>query len=180
MIKWMSKLIDRLSVVIGAFIFSQAPIFMQQYRHQLSGHVSELQLQVQNMRQIAMTSNKTLDQYIQKFVSSSDPDFSRQGEVMASMVTRWHELQDGLLAVDQASVLMRPFSFIRHIDLAIAKSTLHSFEFGVAFTYESLVYILFGMSVGYLSFLVCRKAFRLVLHNLAPAPTLNFTADERR
>jgi hypothetical protein len=65
--------------VIGAFVASQIPEFIQQYTQRLAGHVNELYRLLNQMRQVASYSNKTLDQYIQKFITSSDPDFARQG-----------------------------------------------------------------------------------------------------
>src|SRR5437868_3357216 len=99
----LSKIMDRLFVVAGALIFVQAPLLMHQYRTQLRGHVAELQIQVSMMRHHAQETGKTLEQYIHKFVSSSDTDFSYQGQLMKGMVARLESLSGGLFEMDHAT-----------------------------------------------------------------------------
>lgn len=152
MFRWLFTLLDRICVVLGAFLFSQIPLFMQQYRHQLTGHVAELYFQVGLMQQAAQRSGKTLEQYIQKFIQSSDADFIYQGEIMSAMVTRLQALSDGLVAMNHASVLTRPLEFLRHYQGDIVKSTFETFEMGIPFTYEGLVYALAGIVVGYFTY----------------------------
>ena len=127
MFKWIGGLSDCVCAVAGALVFLQAPLFIQQYKQQLSGHVSELQLQVEVMRQTAMQSGKTLDQFTNKFIDNSDPDFSRQGEIMKNMVDRWHQLSDAFTALNNASILTKPFAFLSHFNLTIAKEAAHSY-----------------------------------------------------
>ncbi len=47
------SLIDRIFVVVGAFIFSQAPQFFSLYSQRLGGHVAELTLQIRAMEKVA-------------------------------------------------------------------------------------------------------------------------------
>jgi hypothetical protein len=162
MFKWISALLDRIFVVMGAFIFSQIPIFMQQYRMQLTGHVAELRLQVGLMQQVALSTGKTLEQFIQKFTQSSDADFAGQGEIMNGMVSRLQTLSDGLTALNTASVFTRPYEFLIHYQPDIGKATLEIFEMGIAFTYEGLVYALIGIIVGYFLYHIIRSLFSKV------------------
>lgn len=162
MFRWMGKILDRLFVVAGALLFLQLPLFMQQYRLQLTGHVAELKLQVTAMQQRAQMTGKTLEQFIQKFQNSSDADFAHQGQIMTNMVDRMHDLSDGLFALDHASVLSRPFQFLAHFHYDIVRSTMRTFEMGITFTLEGLVYALAGMIIGYLIFLaVSRLCFSI-------------------
>lgn len=149
MLKWINGLIDRIFVVIFALIFSQAPLFMQQYKQQLSGHVAELHIQIDSMRRAAQISGKTLDVYIRKFLQNADPDFSRQGELMQGMTNRYSNLLNAYQALNDATVYSRPFAFIKHVNLDIAKRTLHNYEFGFLFSIEGLAYALLGGTVGY-------------------------------
>lgn len=152
MFKWIGGLLDRVCAVAGALVFSQAPLFIQQYKQQLSGHVSELQLQVEVMRQTAMQSGKTLEQFIKKFIDNSDPDFSRQGEIMKTMVDRWHQLSDGFTALNSASILTKPFAFMTHFNLSIAKEAAHSYTLGIPLNLEGLVYAIAGIGFGYMAY----------------------------
>lgn len=161
MFKWISALLDRICVVIGAFIFSQIPLFMQQYRLQLAGHVAELRFQVGLMQQVALSSGKTLEQFIQKFTQSSDVDFASQGQIMSAMVSRLQTLSEGLAALNNASVLSRPYEFFIHYQQDIGRAAFESFEMGIPFTYEGLVYALVGIVVGYLFYcLLCQCFFK--------------------
>ncbi len=153
----LEKFLDRLSVVIGALLFIQTPLFISQYRGQLIGHFNELLLQIGAIRQAAESSNKTLEQWIDKFVKSSDPDFSRQGALMQEMVNRGQALSESILSLDNASIFSKPWLFLQHLDYAIFKSTLSSFQMGIPFTYEGFCYLLLGMLFGYFTYQGLRK-----------------------
>lgn len=157
--KFVSNILDRIFVVLGALIFVQIPLFIQQYHQQLSGHVAELRLQVEVMRDAALHSGKTLEQYIKKFVDSKDVDFSRQGQIMSDMVERFHQLADSLKALDSASVITRPFEFLWHYKYDISSDTFEKFSIGLPLTFEGLVYLLLGMGMGYLLYALLRSLF---------------------
>lgn len=149
---FLQKILDRFFVVFGAFLFFQFPLFIHQYQQQLIGHVYELEWQVVTMRDAASKSEKSLDQYVKKFLNHPDPDFSRQGMVMNRILTRWEKLTTSLLRLQQASILTRPFMFLRYLQWDIFKSTAETFQPGISFTLEGLVYALLGMINGYLLF----------------------------
>ena len=157
--KWLFGFIDRICVVASALIFMQLPVFMQQYQLRLSGHIEELQLQVENMRKLASSSGNTIQQFIQKFISSQDVDFSRQGELMSNMVSRLNDLNLSYSSLENSSLLMRPFQFVLHLNYSIAIETFHSFEAGLLFSYETICYAVLGMGVGYL---ICFSISRLL------------------
>lgn len=162
MIKWLGNIIDRLFAVAGALVFSQAPLFMQYYTQQLSGHVAELKLNVEAMGKIAAQSGKTLDQYVLKFMASTDPDFNLQGKLMQSMVERWTVFNENLYSMQNATVWTRPFLFIRQFDWDIARTTYHTFEVGLTFNLEGIIYAFLGLLFGYLVFMLIRKVFTFI------------------
>jgi hypothetical protein len=176
MFKWMGGLIDRIFAVIGAVIFLQAPAFIQQYAQRLAGHVSELRLQVDMMRQAALMSDKSLEQFIQKFTSSGDVDFARQGELMQNMLTRYQDLQSSANALQHASVFSRPFVLLSHLNWDIAKAAITSFHFEISFTLEALIYAVIGIVVGCLIYRFIRGIIRAIFKPLTSAkktsPTL--------
>lgn len=143
------SIIDRLCVVAGAFICSQIPEFMQQYTHRLGGHVDELQQLITQMRQVASYSNKTLEQYLHKFISSSDPDFVRQGEFMQGILFRWEELNRAFYSLTQSTILTRPYIFLKELQYDIAQSTLTTFHPSINLSTEGLCYAGAGILIGW-------------------------------
>lgn len=158
LLRWIAGLMDRAFAVIGAVVFAQLPLFMQQYTQQLIGRTAELKLQVEAMRNAAAVSGKTLESFINKFITSGDADFVAQGEAMQAMVVRWHDLQDALSAMQQSTLWGRPFAFIYHLNSDAFSSTLSNFRAGLPITIEGGVYALAGICVGYLVFSFLRKA----------------------
>ena len=144
------SILDRLCIVAGAFLGSQIPQFMHQYSQRLAGHVAELHQLLDQLRQAASLSNKSLEQYIYKFMSSSDPDFAHQGQFMQGIVQRWEELNHALLHLTQSSVWARPFVFVKDLQPDIAQSTLAVFQPGIALNVEGLCYAGFGAVLGWL------------------------------
>lgn len=160
--RWAVNMLDRISAVLGALVLSQVPMFMQQYQQQLEGHVAELSFQIEAMKQVALQSGKDLTQYIQKFTSSSDIDFSRQGEIMHKMIERYQGLVDSSLALNQSTAFSRPFVFLSHLSQDIAESTFKTFHLGLEFSLEGLVYALLGIFLGYSIFAGFKKIFLLI------------------
>lgn len=156
---FIGSLIDRLFVVAGAFIGSQIPLFMQQYRQRLAGHVDALQKLINQLHQIASISQKNLDQYIQKFKENSDPDFNRQGDFMQGIVVRLQELQQALEHLTQSPFWLRPYYFFKDIQSDIAQSTLDSFQAGFNLTVEGLCYAGGGMILGWALYQMISKCF---------------------
>lgn len=148
----LDSLLDRLCVVAGAFLGSQIPTFMQQYAQRLAGHVDELQHLLNQLRQVASYSNKTLEQYIYKFISNSDPDFAYQGEFMQKTLLRWQELYQTLDHLTHASIWMRPYVFLRDFQYEIAQSTAVSFQAGVNLSVEGLCYAAAGGLITWLCY----------------------------
>lgn len=158
---WMIGLIDRIFAVLGALVFAQLPLFMQQYQHQLFGHIAELRVQTQAMETIAAAGGKTLPQFIQKFTESADPDFMRQGELMFGMTDRLQTLSQGMEAISAASPLSKFITFFQHVNVDIAKATLTDFRPGIPLTLEGGAYALAGVAVGFLFFYAIKKTFLL-------------------
>jgi Protein of unknown function (DUF2937) len=159
-------LLDRLFVVIGAFLGSQIPAFMQQYTHRLVGHVNELEHLIQNLRQVASYSNKTLEVYIQKFLTSADSDFVHQGQFMEEIVGRWEQLRYSLQHFQQSLLWQRPFVFIQDLQSDIARSTFDSFQPGFNLNLESLCYAGLGLFLGFIAYQLltyCLAVIRWVL-----------------
>jgi hypothetical protein len=170
MLKWLNGLIDRIFVVAGAVLFSQAPHFLQHYTQRLGGHVAELRLQIEALRLAAEKSGKSVHEYVQKFLSQTDLDFTYQGEVMRSMFTRYTDLDQAYFSLIHSTVFTRPFVFLKHLQLDIAKMTLADFTFGVTLTVEALLYALAGMGFGYFVYRVLSGIVAKVFHLFKKSP----------
>lgn len=155
------NLIDRLSVMVGAIVGSQVPTFIQQYMSRLEGHVEELQKILNQLRGAASISNKTLEEYIHKFIINPDQDFVHHGEFLQSLVIRYEQLNQTLYHLTQSSVWTRPYMFLHDLQHDIAHSTLISFQPGIQFNLEGLTYILIGSIAGWAFYQILAKIFTI-------------------
>lgn len=146
--RFITGILDRLFAVAGVIIFTQIPVFYQQYVQRLSGHISELELQVSILRKTAGRSGKSLEEYIAKFVKEADADFNAQGVFMDSMVHRLSNLKQSFTTLVDAPASTHPFYLLRYGDSDIMQTTLSSFEPGLSFSIESLCYAFAGLVVG--------------------------------
>lgn len=167
MFLFIRALFDRIFAVIGALLFIQIPLFIQQYSQSLAGHIDELKYQINIMQAAASETGKTLPQYVDKFVQSGDVDFSNQGYIIQAMIERWQSLSNGLSALQQANVFTKPYVFFSNLNFDIARSTLHSYNFGISLSFEGLMYGIIGIFFGYIFFVVtaffsgkCIRRFR--------------------
>lgn len=141
------SLIDRILCVLGAVLFSQGPEFMQQYLQRLGGHLAEARRQLAVFQSTAAQAGTSLEQFIRQTGANSDPGVARLGGVMTDAVERAGSLQSAHDALLQAAVWERPFVFLRHLDLEIARATGAIYQPAVPTTAEGLIYALAGMLV---------------------------------
>jgi len=140
-------LIDRILCVLGAVLFSQGPEFMQQYLQRLGGHLDEARRQLAQFQTAATQTGVTLDQLISRTNANADPGVARLGGVMTDSVQRASTLQSAHDALLHSALWERPFVFLRHLDLEIARATGAVYQPAVPTTIEGLVYALAGMLV---------------------------------
>lgn len=157
MFQWFGGFVDRIFSVIGAFLFAQIPIFMQQYHQQLMARVAELSKIVRKMEDAAQLSGKTLDQYLSKFLENGDLDISRHGQLIHELVLRWQKLSHTATILKESSPFTRPLVYLSQLDIEIAQTTYQGYEFGIPLTIEGGLYALIGLSVGYCVYTCCQK-----------------------
>lgn len=161
--------LDRFAAVVGALIFSQAPMFIDQYTSQLRGHLAELQYQINAIKEAAHLSGKDLNQFIQKFITNGDIDFVRQGEIMQKMSERYESISLSYLKLHGASPFTKPFVFLSNIESDIVKSTYANFHLGLQFSIEGIIYALIGVLFGYGIFSGLRRAVKTVTNKIKPS-----------
>lgn len=133
-------LLDRLLCVVGAVLFSQVPEFIQQYLQRLGGHLDEARRQLEQFQTVAAQSGLTLDQLVARNQGGGEPITARLGQVIQETVARVDALAAADAAIRQASMLSRPFVFLRHLDFSIVHATWTIFKPAVPSTMEGLVY----------------------------------------
>lgn len=148
MINKLFLILDRFILVAGAFIFSQAPQFIQQYTQRLGGHVAEIQYHIHRLQEAALLVNKTLPEYINKFLQSSEIEFRTQGLLMEQMLNRSLDLKVALESLQNATVWNKPFVFVEYFYFDIAQGTWINFQPGLSYTLEGILYIILGMCIG--------------------------------
>lgn len=180
LLKWLGGLMDRAFAVLGALLFAQAPLFMQEYTQQLIGREAELKLQVEGMRRAASATGKTLEAFINKFAVSGDSDIASQGEAMQGMVSRWYHLSDALSSMQNSNLWGRPFAFVYHLNGDAFSSTLANFHPGLPMSLEGGIYALIGIIFGFFVFAVLRKLaggaigfFRAIVSRKKEQPPVN-------
>lgn len=139
--------IDRILCVFGAVLFSQGPEFMQQYLQRLGGHLDEALRQLAIFQQTAAQAGLSLDQFIGQTGTNPEASVARLGGVMTDAVERVTMLQSAHEALLHASLWERPFVFVRHLDIAIARATGAVYQPAVPTTAEGLLYAMAGMLV---------------------------------
>jgi hypothetical protein len=164
MFKWIGKTTDRIGAILGAFSFSQIPMYIQSYFLQLYGHLAELQYQIEQMRIAAMQNGKTLEQFIQKFVTSSDPDYKAEGELMNSMVERSDTFAQNLYALQKANLWEQPVIFFKTADWSIAQATLDTYEVGLPLNVDGGLFAFIGLVLGYIVVYTFRTSLWLLTY----------------
>jgi hypothetical protein len=153
---------ERLFCLLLFFLFSQLPLYVNEYLIRLEGHLAESNRQIAKFQDVAALSNKTLEQYIAKFFAQSDKDFRRHGELMKEAVRRNQFLTQAVSDIKDANPLLRPFYFVRYFERKVALDALHEFYFGFVFSWDVILWGLMGWILGWILFILFaspRRAF---------------------
>lgn len=151
--------LERLIAIPTALLAAQFPQFFQQYMHELSGHVAELNYQMSILQKSAEIAQKPLPALIQKFLANSDPDIHHQGAVMQGVIERLQDFSQAMQSLQHAGLLGKPFLFIRYFDVGIVADTWTHFQLGINFSVESMVYLVLGLFFGHGLYLMWRALF---------------------
>lgn len=159
MFKLRGSIFEKVGALASAFLFAELPLFISSYEHHLQGHLAELQWQVNAIQKMAADSHKSPQELIHKFLASQDADFANYGKILEDLFLRWTQFSEALAALNGASVVAKPFIFLKHLSWDISKETYGSFHLGIPLTYEGLIYGLFGAALGYLAIKMARNSF---------------------
>jgi hypothetical protein len=142
---WLDGLVDRVLAVAGAFLFSQAPEFLQQYLQRLGGHLDEARRILAQFERTAEAAGLTLERFITQTTANADTAVARLGPVMREAVDRVQHLDAAYTSLRDATAFTRPFAFLRHLDGGIARATWSDYRPAMPTTLEGLVYAAAGM-----------------------------------
>lgn len=145
---FLDGILDRIFTIAGAVTFAQVPQLIQQYIDVLAGALMEAGRQYEAIRIHAAATGKTVNEFIEKHLNSSDPDFRGSGKIFQATVERYEELQSAYKALIDVPLWQKPFSFITHYDSSIMQAVV--FEPGLPLNTEGLVYAVTGAVVGFL------------------------------
>jgi hypothetical protein len=154
------KLLRRTILLCFALCFCQTPFFVNEYLARLEGHLSESNIQIQKYQETATISNKTLVEYVAKFLAQEDKDFKHQGELIQEAQKRNEFLQQAVTSITTSSPYIRPIVFIRYADVTIVRETWQGFSIGLSIGKESLLWACIGLIVGYMALASIRQIFR--------------------
>lgn len=143
-----AKVLSRIFVIAIILLFSQLPVFVDQYEIRLEGHLAESNRQIEAFRTAAAVGGKSLEQYILKFLDQSDTDFKAQGNLMQEAVERNRFLINACEALNKANPLARPVVFIRYVDNQVLKDAWKSFLPGLSLNVNVVVWASIGCIVG--------------------------------
>jgi len=161
-LKTIEQLIDRITIVIFAMLFIQFPQFIVQYKQRLGGHVDELTAIIQQYKEVAALNGKSIKEYIYLFLNSGISEFVSTGKIMNSNLQRLDYLSNALNDLMSSSGFSQFFTFIRTVDYPIFKGTLSNFTPGIAFNFETLVYLFTGAITGFVIFLLIKKIIYII------------------
>ncbi len=150
--RWTLRKIDALLGTILAAMsgvgFAQLPAFIQQYLQRLGGHVDEAQL---NLAQFtAATGLRVLDAPTREILT-------------VSLEARVSELATGEAAIGGARASVRPFIFLRELDIDIAMATFRAFEPALPLSSAGLIYGVAGIVAGWLFYELLKAPVGLIV-----------------
>jgi len=140
-------LLDRVLCVVGAVAFSQVPAYMQQYFQRLGGHLDEATRQLKQFEHVATQAGESINAFAARAQASTDTVMARMGDIVAATITRVDDLSAAVAALRAATPWSRPFVFLEHVDLGIARAAWADFVPAVPTNFEGALYAGAGMIV---------------------------------
>ena len=153
---------DRITIAVFAIIFTQVPQFIVQYKQRLGGHVDELASIIQQYKETAALSDKSIQEYIDLFLDSGIPEFISTGKIMNLNLERLDYLNNALNDLMSSTSFMQFFTFIKTMDYKIFRATLSNFTPGISFNFETFIYIFIGAMTGFVIFSAIKKIVRII------------------
>jgi hypothetical protein len=165
-VRFVDSLLDRICAVIGAVVFMQFPQYLMLYIQRLGGHVDEAARNIEKYKEIAQDAGKTLHQYSQHLLNSTDETIFKTGQKIAGDIERYNHLAGALKELQAAPVYKKFIVFIQNVDLGIARGTWENFTPGLPFTFESAAYAVAGILIGMIAYFFVSRLIILIVKKI--------------
>lgn len=155
--KFIGNLSDRIFTVIMAVLFSQIPVYMNQYTHVLTGAHQEAETTYLELEAQAAKYSQTVEAFLYELSQNENPKVKDHAEVSLSTVERYLDYDKALKSLQKSNIFTRPFKFIQHYDKRI--HTALNFTPGMLLNWEGFSYGFVGIVVGMLLIGLFMKLF---------------------
>ncbi|MFB0981016.1 MAG: DUF2937 family protein [Alteromonadaceae bacterium] len=129
MFRVINNMIDRCFFTITFILAVQLPSFIIQYKHRVSGHLTEAESHLVQFQTIADQHYQgDLSAMIIKYQTNSEPSIVNTAELINQLISRVDYLQTQLNAVMNNVYTEQVVNFILHADRTIVRDTLIDFS----------------------------------------------------
>jgi hypothetical protein len=133
-------LLDRAVLVSAAVVGGLIPGFIAQYRQRLGGRLDQALLDLAPWQRLADQSfHGDLDKLIQYHLSSADPTFHSEGDIIRALVATVRQLQSAVEAL-HGSLFSQAGYLVLHADHGLARATWADWVPTFAFSGEGLAF----------------------------------------
>ena len=169
MFRVINNIIDRCFFTITFILGVQIPAFIIQYKHRLSGHLSEAKLHLVQFQTIADQHYQgDLSAMIMKYQTNSEPSIVNTAEIIKQLVLRVEFLELQLNAIINNAYIEQVFNFIVYADRTIIRDTLIDFSITIPLELNALATGAIIAIVGLLIKEVSSYIFKLFSKNIWP------------
>lgn len=157
------ELIDRIVCIVAAIALAQAPLYIEQYVHVLSGALAEAKIAYTDLekRAASLMPPLSVEEFISHHLQSEDEVFQASGKHFQEQVLRYENYQLAYEKLTTCSLLQKPFVFLQYKNDALLQAL--DFKPGFPFSTEGLVYGLIGALLGFVLVSAIRALGRKLL-----------------
>ena len=150
--RFFGSLTERITVVICALIFSQAPQFMYSYLHELNGSLDAYEKSVQKIDEEAQKIDMSRQQFLNDLKSSHSKSAKASFETHNFVIKGWENTKQAIQRLKSANLWIKPFVFIKLLDGSLFEKTRKDFKPGFIFSLETFLYMIVGIITGMILF----------------------------
>lgn len=140
--RYLRGLLDRVLLVCAAVVGGLVPGFITQYRQRLGGRLDQARLDLEAWQKIAdQFYHGDLGKLIEYHLSSTDPTFHAEGDVIRALIATVHQLQSAVDAL-HGSLVQQLAYLALHTDPGLARATFSDWVPTFALSPDGLVFAL--------------------------------------
>ena len=116
--KSFGELLDRVFCIAFALLFAQAPLYIEQYVHVLTGAKTEARISYEDIekRAASLIPPLTVEEFVQHHISSEDKVFQESGKYYQALIIRLKNYEEAFEKLTSASAWEKPFVFFKYAD----------------------------------------------------------------